>query len=152
ERALEMLLTIAKPEKAAEYVRKVLASGGKIMGFGHRVYKSYDPRARILKKYLMELSEMKGDYTLFDIAESLERSVSKELAGKAVFPNVDLYSGAVFYMLGLATELFTPMFAAARTVGWAAHVIEYWRGNRLIRPRGHYVGPAPRRYIPIGSR
>lgn len=152
ERALEMLLSIGNPEKASEYVKKVLSSGGKIMGFGHRVYKSYDPRARILKRYLEMLCQRKGDYRLLEIANWVEDAVRAELVGKPVFPNIDLYSGAVFHMLGMSTELFTPLFAAARTIGWSSHVIEYWMNNRLIRPRAHYLGPEPRKYVPLELR
>ena len=152
ERALEMLLSIGRPDRVWDYVKSVLASGGKIMGFGHRVYKSYDPRAKILKRYLETLCQLRGDYKLLEIANTLEEAVRAELVGKPVFPNIDLYSGAVFHMLGLPIEVFTPMFAAARTVGWSSHVIEYWRNNRLIRPRAHYIGPEPRRYVPIELR
>jgi citrate synthase len=152
EKALEMLQEIGSVEKVDEYVRKALLEKRRIMGFGHRVYKSFDPRARIFKRYLQELLNMKGDRTLLDIADRLEEAVTRELGSKGIFPNIDLYSGAVFHMLGLKKEIFTPMFAVARSVGWIAHVLEYWRDNRLIRPRAVYVGPPPRRYVPIDER
>jgi len=152
EKALEMLQEIGSVHKVEEYVRKSLSEKRRIMGFGHRVYKSFDPRARIFKKYLQQLLELKGDRTLLDIADKLEEVVTRELGLKGIFPNIDLYSGAVFHVLGLKKEIFTPMFATARSVGWIAHVLEYWKDNRLIRPRAVYVGPPPRSYLPIDER
>lgn len=152
EKALEMLQTIGSPDKADGYVANELAAKRRIMGFGHRVYRSFDPRARIFKRYLEQLSEKRGDKTLLQVAEAVENAVIKRMGGKSIFPNIDLYSGPVFHLLGLGKEIFTPFFAAARTVGWLAHVLEYWRDNRLIRPRAVYVGPEPRSYIPLDKR
>ncbi|MDJ0271751.1 MAG: citrate synthase/methylcitrate synthase [Aigarchaeota archaeon] len=152
ERALEMLQTIGSPDKADEYVANELAAKRRIMGFGHRVYRSFDPRARIFKRYLEQLSERTGDKTLLQIAEAVENAMMNRMGGRNIFPNIDLYSGPVFHLLGLGKEIFTPFFAAARTVGWIAHVLEYWRDNRLIRPRAVYVGPEPRSYIPLDRR
>uniref|UniRef100_A0A7C4DZK4 Citrate synthase n=1 Tax=Caldiarchaeum subterraneum TaxID=311458 RepID=A0A7C4DZK4_CALS0 len=152
ERALEMLQTIGSPDKADEYVANELAAKRRIMGFGHRVYRSFDPRARIFKRYLEQLSERMGDKTLLQIAEAVENAMMNRMGGRNIFPNIDLYSGPVFHLLGLGKEIFTPFFAAARTVGWIAHVLEYWRDNRLIRPRAVYVGPDPRSYIPLDRR
>ncbi|MEM4280874.1 MAG: citrate synthase/methylcitrate synthase [Candidatus Caldarchaeum sp.] len=152
ERALEMLMSIESPEKAEKYVLEQLAATKKIMGFGHRVYKTFDPRAVIFKKYLERLSDIRKDRTLLNIANKLEEVMVRELGIKSVFPNIDLYSGPVFHLLGLEKEIFTPMFAAARAVGWIAHVLEYWEDNRLIRPRAVYVGPSPRKYVPLDER
>ncbi|MEM1964770.1 MAG: citrate synthase/methylcitrate synthase [Candidatus Caldarchaeum sp.] len=152
ERALEMLLEIGSPEKAEDYVDQQLSAGKKIMGFGHRVYKTFDPRAVIFKRYLELLSDAKKDYRFLHLANKLEEAVVRALGSKSVFPNIDLYSGPVFHLLGLEKEIFTPMFAAARSVGWIAHVLEYWEDNRLIRPRAVYVGPAPRRYVSLNER
>ncbi|MEM1937870.1 MAG: citrate synthase/methylcitrate synthase [Candidatus Caldarchaeum sp.] len=152
ERALEMLMSIKSPEEAQQYILRELGSKRKIMGFGHRVYKTFDPRAVIFKSYLEKLSEVKGDRRLLGIADKVEEVMIKELGSKMIFPNIDLYSGPVFSLLGLDKELFTPIFAAARSVGWIAHVLEYWEDNRLIRPRAVYVGPEPRKYIPIDER
>ncbi|MEM4290670.1 MAG: citrate synthase/methylcitrate synthase [Candidatus Caldarchaeum sp.] len=152
ERALEMLMSIKSPEEAQQYVLRELGSKRKIMGFGHRVYKTFDPRAVIFKSYLEKLSEVKGDRRLLGIADKVEEVMIKELGSKMIFPNIDLYSGPVFSLLGLDKEMFTPIFAAARSVGWIAHVLEYWEDNRLIRPRAVYVGPEPRKYIPIDER
>ncbi|MEM2095172.1 MAG: citrate synthase/methylcitrate synthase [Candidatus Caldarchaeum sp.] len=152
ERALEMLMSIKSPEEAQQYVLRELGSKRKIMGFGHRVYKTFDPRAVIFKSYLEKLSEVKGDRRLLEIANRVEDVMIKELGSKMIFPNIDLYSGPVFTLLGLEKELFTPIFAAARSVGWIAHVLEYWEDNRLIRPRAVYVGPEPRKYVSIDER
>ncbi|MEM0349925.1 MAG: citrate synthase/methylcitrate synthase [Candidatus Caldarchaeum sp.] len=152
EKALEMLQAIKSPEIAEEYVANELAAKRRIMGFGHRVYRSFDPRARIFKRYLEQLSERRGDKTLLQVAEAVEKAMMKYMSGKNIFPNIDLYSGPVFHLLGLGKEIFTPFFASARTVGWIAHVLEYWKENRLIRPRAVYVGPEPRSYIPLDKR
>ncbi|MEM4572930.1 MAG: citrate synthase/methylcitrate synthase [Candidatus Caldarchaeum sp.] len=152
EKALEMLLEIGSPEKAEEYITKALAAKQRIMGFGHRVYKNFDPRALILKKYLEELSKIRSDMSLLQIADSVEQVMAEKMRSKSIFPNIDLYSGPVFHLLGLEKELFTPIFAVARSVGWMAHVIEYWKDNRLIRPRAIYSGPPPRKYVPIEER
>ncbi|MDW8083630.1 MAG: citrate synthase/methylcitrate synthase [Candidatus Caldarchaeum sp.] len=152
EKALEMLETIGDPAKAEEYVIRELSAKRRIMGFGHRVYKNFDPRALIFKKYLMQLSEIKSDWSLLKIADKVEQAMLSRMGGRSIFPNIDLYSGPVFHLLGLKKEIFTPIFAAARTVGIIAHVIEYWQDNRLIRPRAVYRGPEPRRYVPIEER
>lgn len=139
-RALE---EIGEPERAAGWVREHLARGEKIPGFGHRVYRHrWDPRAVILRSLARDLAQQKGDQRLFAITEALERAVEGE---RAVYPNVDLYSGVVYRLLGIDAELFTPLFAVARVVGWTAHVMEQYAHNRIIRPRAEYVGPQPRR-------
>ncbi len=153
ERALKMIMEIGSPDKAEEYVLKKLARKEKIMGFGHRVYKAYDPRARILKEYAKQLSEMKGYEQLYKIAEKVEEVVIRELgATKKVFPNVDFFSGIVYYSLGIPPDLFTSVFAISRIVGWTAHVLEYWTSNRIIRPRALYVGELGKKYVPIDAR
>ncbi|MEM4283289.1 MAG: citrate synthase/methylcitrate synthase, partial [Candidatus Caldarchaeum sp.] len=108
ERALEMLQTIGSPDKADEYVANELAAKRRIMGFGHRVYRSFDPRARIFKRYLEQLSERMGDKTLLQIAEAVENAMMNRMGGRNIFPNIDLYSGPVFHLLGLGKEIFTP--------------------------------------------
>ncbi|MEM2237158.1 MAG: citrate/2-methylcitrate synthase [Candidatus Caldarchaeum sp.] len=152
ERALEMLMSIGSPEKAEKYVLEQPVAKKKIMGFGHRVYKTFDLGAVIYKKYLEQLSEIKKDYTLLNIANKLGEVMVRELGMKSVIPNIDLYSGPVFHLLGLEKEIFTPMFAVARSVGWIAHVLEYWEDNRVIRPRAVYVGPSPRKYVQLDER
>lgn len=152
EKALEMLKEIGSPDKAEDYIKKALEAKKRIMGFGHRVYKAYDPRARIFKEYFRMLCEQKNDWTLYRIAEKVEEVMRNLLGKKGIFPNIDFYSGAVYNMLGIPPYMFTPIFALARTAGWTAHVIEYLEDNRLIRPRAHYVGKLDLKYIPIEER
>lgn len=152
EKALDMLQAIGVPEKAEEYIDRELASKRRIMGFGHRVYRNFDPRALIFKRYLEELSAMKSDWSLLRVTQKVEEVMVSRLGSKSIFPNIDLYSGSVFHLLGLSREIFTPIFAVSRSVGWIAHVLEYWEDNRLIRPRAVYTGPTPRAYVPIDKR
>ncbi|TLZ55045.1 MAG: citrate synthase, partial [Methanobacteriota archaeon] len=152
EAALSMIETIGKPENAEEFVLNTLRNKEKVFGFGHRVYKTYDPRALIMKDYARKLAEMQGDDTYFRIAATIEDTVVRELASKHVFPNVDFYSGLVFHGLGIPTDLFTPLFALSRISGWTAHVIEYWEDNRLLRPLDWYVGPKDLVYMPLDER
>ena len=151
-RSLNAIETIGKPEAAEDYVMNALRNKEKVFGFGHRVYKTYDPRALILKEYARRLAEMQGDDTYFRIATTIEETVVRELASKRVFPNVDFYSGLVFHSLGIPADLFTPAFALSRVSGWTAHVLEYWEDNRLLRPLDWYNGPKDLVYIPIDER
>ncbi len=152
EAALNTIETIGRPEEAEEYILNTLRNKAKVFGFGHRVYKTYDPRALILKEYGRRLSEMNGDDTYFRIATTIEDTVVRELAAKHIYPNVDFYSGLVFHGLGVPTDLFTPLFAVSRIAGWTAHVIEYWEDNRLLRPLDWYVGPTDLVYVPLDER
>lgn len=152
EAALNTIETIGKPEAAEGFVMNALRNKEKVFGFGHRVYKTYDPRALILKEYARRIAELQGDETYFQIATKIEETVVRELAAKRVFPNVDFYSGLVFHGLGIPTDLFTPLFAVSRISGWTAHVIEYWEDNRLLRPLDWYVGPTNLAYLPIDER
>ena len=152
EAALGMIEAIGKPEAAEPFVLNTLRNKEKVFGFGHRVYKTYDPRALILKDYARKLAEMQGDDTYFRIAATIEDTVVRELASKRVFPNVDFYSGLVFNGLGVPTDLFTPLFALSRISGWTAHVLEYWEDNRLLRPLDWYVGPKELVYTPLDER
>jgi len=125
-------------------VRAMLERKEKLYGFGHPLYRAYDPRALILKRISEELSGPAGDPNWYAITEAAERTVFDE---KQLFPNVDLYSASVYRYLGIPTDLFTPVFAASRTAGWAAHVLEQQSDNRIIRPSASYVGE-PRRPYP----
>src|SRR5881398_3075189 len=120
EAALNMIETIGKPDLAENFVLNTLRKKEKVYGFGHRVYKTYDPRALIMKDYAHRLAEMSGDDTYYRIATIIEDTVVRELASKRVFPNVDFYSGLVFHGLGIPTDLFTPVFALSRISGWTA--------------------------------
>jgi citrate synthase len=149
ERVLEVLQEVATPENAEGWVREALASKRRIMGFGHRVYKTGDPRAVILKEYCTRLARQTGDTSLEQIAGTIETAVQEE---KGLPPNLDWPSARLYHYLGLDVELYTPLFVASRVVGWAAHVIEQSEHNRLIRPRSRYIGAAPREYVRIEQR
>ena len=152
EAALKTVMEVGDPSKAEEYVTKALAEKKRIMGFGHRVYKTWDPRYVILKKLGAQLASKKGETKLFETATAIEESALKHLAGSPIFPNVDSYSGIVFHTLGIPTDLFTPVFAMSRIAGWTAHAIEYLEANRLIRPKALYIGQTGLPYTPIDSR
>jgi citrate synthase len=152
EAALRTVMEVGDPSNAENYVTEALAEKKRIMGFGHRVYKTWDPRYVILKKLGAELAAKKGETELFDTAVAIEQSALKHLAGSSIFPNVDSYSGLVFHTLGIPTDLFTPVFAMSRIAGWTAHALEYIEANRLIRPKALYVGQTGLRYTPIDSR
>jgi citrate synthase len=147
ENVMRMLLEIGSPERAPAYVREQLARGVKIPGFGHRVYKTEDPRATILRRMSHDLGQRAGNTLYYDITRAVEQAVFEE---KRLYPNVDLYSASTYYAMGIPIELFTPIFAVSRISGWSAHVLEQYAHNRLIRPRAEYVGPAPRP-VPAGA-
>jgi citrate synthase len=154
EDALRMLQGIEGPEGVASFYRAQREAGRKIVGFGHRVYKAYDPRARILKPLARYLArEHPEARRLFETAERLEQQVVSTLGKeKSVFPNVDFYSGIVYNAMGVPCEMFTPVFAVARVAGWTARVFEYLERNRIFRPRAVYTGPFDREYVPLEDR
>lgn len=152
EAALKTVMEVGDASRADAYVTETLAQKKRIIGFGHRVYKTWDPRYVILKKIGADLAAKKGQMKLFDTAVAMENSALKHLGGAPIFPNVDSYSGIVFHVLGIPTDLFTPIFAMSRIAGWTAHVIEYLEANRLIRPKALYVGETGLAYKPIESR
>lgn len=154
EAALADLESIGGPDKAPAWVADRLQQHEKIIGFGHRVYKAYDPRATVLKKYADRLCRQKGLDSLFATADAVEREVcgAMEKAGKKIFPNVDFYSGLVYHALGFDTPLFPVIFAVARSAGWVARVLEYLPVNRIFRPRAVYDGAAETPYVPISDR
>jgi citrate synthase len=133
-------------ERTPSAVLGMLERKEKLFGFGHPLYRAYDPRAVILKRLSEELSEAAGEPNWFAITDAAERTVYEE---KHLYPNVDLYSASVYRYLGIPTDLFTPVFAASRTAGWSAHVLEQHHDNRIIRPSATYVGE-PRRSYPQG--
>ncbi len=152
ERVLKMINEIGSEDKAEEYVLNALAEHRKIMGFGHRVYKAYDPRAKILKEYAERLSEKNGDMKFINIGKKIEEVMIREVGKKGIFPNVDFYSGIVYHFLGIPTDLFTPIFAMSRVAGWVAHIVEYLQANRIFRPRAIYNGPVDVEYTPMEER
>ncbi|MXR50308.1 citrate synthase [Halovenus sp. WSH3] len=137
-----------------EWVKEQTEQGRRIPGWGHRVYNVKDPRARILQAKLEDLSEESGETKWLDYTSAIETYLTEEknLPEKGIAPNVDYYSGAVYYQLGIPIDMYTPIFAMARCGGWLAHVLEYQEDNRLIRPRGRYVGAEDRTVTPIDER
>jgi citrate synthase len=146
---MKMLLEIGEPARSEEWLREALASKKKIMGFGHRVYKTEDPRSVWLRKFSRELAEAKGETRWIEILERLRELMFAE---KKLYPNVDYYSGSAYYMMGIPLDLFTPIFAVSRISGWTGHVLEQYSNNRLIRPRAEYIGPRGVPYVPIDER
>jgi len=144
EAAMALFERIGSADRAPDEVRAALERKEKLFGFGHPLYRAYDPRAVILKRLSRELSEDAGEPNWYAITEATEQTVVEE---KGLYPNVDLYSGSVYRYLGVPTDLFTPLFAASRVVGWSAHVLEQQADNKIIRPSAEYVGK-PRRAFP----
>jgi len=149
EQVMMMLMEIGDPAKAERYVLEALSRKVRIPGFGHAVYRAEDPRAAVLRGHAQRLSEQSDDTRWFEIAEEVERVM---LANTEVLANVDFYSGIVYHLMGIPRELFTPLFACSRIVGWTAHILEQWSDNRLIRPRANYTGPTGLHYVPIEER
>ncbi len=148
-RVFLMLEEIADVSKAESYIKERLARKEKIMGFGHRVYKVEDPRATHLREWAKQLAERSGKSRLYEIALEVENIMKQE---KQLACNVDYYAAVVEASLGIPWDLFTCVFAASRTAGWTAHILEQQSDNRIIRPRAAYVGPEERRYVPIDQR
>lgn len=149
EAVAQMLTEIGTLDQAEPYIQKKLANKEKVMGFGHRVYKNGDPRAKHLQKMSKQLAMMKGDTTLYDISVKVEALVTGQ---KGLKPNVDFYSASVYTMLGIPQDLFTPIFAISRLSGWSAHILEQLDDNRIIRPRAEYTGLNNQQYVPIELR
>jgi citrate synthase len=145
----EMLEEIGEPGRAPEWVRERLAAKQKVMGFGHRVYKTWDPRATVLGEIAERLGRQFGESRWFDTSIRVQEAV---MEAKTLYPNVDFYTASVYSALGLPSDLYTPLFAASRMAGWTAHFREQYADNRLIRPDSEYVGPKPRSWKPLESR
>lgn len=149
-KVMEMLLELdASGEPAAEYIDRKLAAKERIMGMGHRVYKTTDPRATILHGMLEGLSDEKGERNWLEMSDTIANAVT---VAKGLNANVDFYSASVYYLLGIQRDLYTPIFAVSRMTGWTAHLLEQWSENRLIRPRAGYIGPRDKTVTPIGDR
>lgn len=153
EQVLKMIQGIGDASQVPEWFKQKLEKKERIMGMGHRVYKAYDPRARILKRYAEEVAKAHGRTREYEILVAIEKEAEKYLAPKGIYPNVDFYSGVVYSDLGIPVEFFTPVFAVARIAGWVGHILEYTeKDNRLIRPRAKYSGELDKPYIPIEQR
>ncbi len=150
EAAMEMLLEVKEPDAAAGYLDREFREGKKVVGFGHRIYKKFDPRAQILKGYLAELLRKRGaDDKLYRLCDALEMEMRQR---KGLPANLDFYAAPIFYVLGIEIPLYTPIFAASRVFGWMAHYNEQLAENKLIRPDATYVGPVDLRYVPLEDR
>jgi citrate synthase len=150
EAAMEMFLEVKDPDRAADFLEAAFKQGRKVMGFGHRVYKQFDPRARLCKVYLGEMIKKRGgDDRLYRLCDRLEKDMWEK---KKIPPNLDFYAAPIFYSLGIEVPLYTPIFAASRVFGWMAHYNEQVDDNKLIRPDSVYVGPSGLKYTPLDKR
>jgi citrate synthase len=149
EGVIHNLLEIGDIANVDAWVARKFDAHEKIMGFGHAVYKAYDPRATELKRIAKEVGTKAGTTKWVDMTERMEQAVWN---AKQLYPNVDLYSASVYYTLGIPTPYFTPVFAISRVSGWLAHIMEQYADNKLLRPRANYVGARGVKYTPIGER
>lgn len=149
EAVMVMLEEIGSVGNVEPYINAKLANKDKIMGFGHRVYKNGDPRAKHLQAMSRELGKLTGNMELYEMSVKIEELVTGQ---KGLKPNVDFYSASVYTTLQIPRDLFTPIFAISRVSGWTAHILEQYENNRLIRPRAEYVGPASQQFVAIESR
>jgi citrate synthase len=149
EAVMRMLLEIGEVANVERFTDQAVATRRRLMGFGHRVYKAGDPRAAILKGMAEEACRQSGQFKWYEMAVRLHDRFNRV---KGLIPNVDFYSAPLFYSLGIAVDLFTPVIAAGRILGWTANIIEQYQDNRLIRPRGDYKGPGRRAWVPLEQR
>lgn len=149
EQVMKMLLEIETVEKAEAHVRRLLADHKKVMGFGHRVYRTADPRATVLRRMSEELGRRDGQPKWFEMSKRIEDLMVRE---KKINANVDFYSASAYYVLGIPVDLYPLVFAVSRISGWTAHVLEQYASNKLIRPLAEYVGPRDLRYVPADER
>lgn len=149
ENVMKMLMEIGEEENVESYIHNALQNKVKIMGFGHRVYKYGDPRAKHLREMSKRLCVLLGEEKWYNMSSKIENIVTTE---KGLPPNVDFYSASVYHCLGIDHDLFTPIFAISRMSGWLAHILEQYENNRLIRPRADYNGPTHQKYVPLLQR
>jgi citrate synthase len=152
EGVMEMLNEIPSLDAVEAYVKDKLARKDKIMGFGHRVYKAYDPRARHLQVLARQLASDTGNLALYEKSKRIEEIMEHEVAAKGIYPNVDFYSATTYHCIGLPLDLFTPMFVLSRIGGWSGHIIEQLSENRLYRPAAQYIGAHNAPYVPFEQR
>ncbi|MBL9118390.1 MAG: citrate synthase [Phycisphaerae bacterium] len=152
EEVMVMLNEIGTIDRVDAFVKAKLAKKELVMGFGHRVYKTTDPRATYLKTFSKQVATDTGNEKLYEMSRTIEDLMAAEVGSKGIWPNVDFYSATTYHSLGLRLDLFTPMFAMSRMAGWSGHCIEQLRDNRLIRPQASYIGPHAAKYVPIAER
>jgi citrate synthase len=146
---MKSLLEIGELDKVDAWVDDALEHKRKIMGIGHAVYKTEDPRATWLRKFSKQMAEKKGESKWFDMSQRIEKLMHEK---KGMYPNVDFYSASTYYLMGIPLDLFTPIFAVSRISGWTGHILEQYANNKLIRPRAEYIGKRDQKYTPIGER
>ena len=146
---MKMLIEINDPAKIDTWLDQALAEKRKIMGIGHAVYKTEDPRATWLRKFAKQMGEKKGEMKWFEMSQRIEQLMHEK---KGMFPNVDFYSASTYYLMGIPLDLFTPIFAVSRISGWTGHILEQYANNKLIRPRAEYIGQRDLKYTPISER
>ncbi len=146
---MKMLKEIGSEDKIDEWLDKALEEKRKIMGIGHAVYKTEDPRATWLRKFSKQLGEKKGDMTWFNMSQRIEKAM---LEKKGMYPNVDFYSASAYYLMDIPLDQYTPIFAVSRISGWTGHILEQYGNNKLIRPRAEYIGARDQKYTPIDER
>ncbi len=149
EQVMAMLMEIGEVDNAIPYVKEKLANKERIMGMGHRVYRTGDPRAKHLQKMSEQLTKLHGEEKWYDMSVLIENYIKEE---KGLPANVDFYSASVYHSLGIDHDLFTPIFAVSRMSGWLAHILEQYANNRLIRPRAEYTGSNLRDFVPMDQR
>lgn len=146
---MKTLLEIGAVENAESFIKKALAEKRKIMGFGHAVYRTEDPRATHLRQFSKEVGQEAGESKWYEMSRKLEEVMMQE---KGLYPNVDFFSASTYYMMGIPLDLYTPIFAISRISGWTGHILEQYADNKLIRPRAEYVGARDAPYVPIEER
>ena len=146
---MKSLLEIGSVEAVDAWVEDALEHKRKIMGIGHAVYKTEDPRATWLRKFSKQMAEKKGDSKWFDMSQRIESLMHEK---KGMYPNVDFYSASTYYLMGIALDMYTPIFAVSRISGWTGHILEQYGNNKLIRPRAEYIGARDQKYVPIEER
>ena len=146
---MKMLLEINDPAKIDTWLDEALAAKRKIMGIGHAVYKTEDPRATWLRRYSKQMADKKGEPKWYEMSQRIEKLMHEK---KGMFPNVDFYSASTYYLMGIPLDLYTPIFAVSRISGWTGHILEQYANNKLIRPRAEYIGARDQKYVPIDER
>ena len=146
---MNLIQRFNSPEEAEVGICEMLSQKQLVMGFGHRVYTTKDPRSPIIKEWARKLGQEAGDTTLFPVAERIEEVMWNE---KKLFPNLDFYSALAYHFCGIPTHMFTPLFVMSRIVGWSAHLMEQREDNKLIRPNSNYIGPEPKKWLSMEKR
>jgi citrate synthase len=149
EAVMETLQQIGSGDKVDGFLKDAFAQKKKIMGFGHAVYKTEDPRATHLRRLSQKMGQKTGEGKWYDLSQKVEEYVKRE---KGLYCNVDFYSASLYHVMGIPTDLFTPVFAVSRVAGWTAHALEQLANNKLIRPESEYIGQTGVAYVPIDAR